>query len=257
MCSLFVLGDYSFETKWKMANKTETNFLKIILLLMKYGSKVLQEKIEFELRIRKWQRVPDFLVERKHDILHLTLDRHKRCCSNNCSVQILTKTLLHKGLLELMFEDVKGNCFKKFINCCSCKFVPKFDLDISTWDITLTSCLLLEVIGFDDPGQKQAIKNLRDLRNSKELLHRGNAEMKDEEYDKIWENLSNNIKEIAEKCEPYFYFSICKEIEELNTKPLTKSEVFQLQEHWKELKVNVFVFHDESNPSKLNGLFTN
>lgn len=44
---------------------------------MKYGSKVLQEKIKFELRIRKWQRVPDFLVERKHDILHLTLDMQK------------------------------------------------------------------------------------------------------------------------------------------------------------------------------------
>lgn len=154
-----------------MANKNETNFLKIILLLMKYGSKVLQHRIEFELRIRKWQRVYDFIVERKHDILHLTLDRHKRCCINNCSVKILTKSLLHKGSLELMFDDVKGSCSKKFIYCCSCKFVPKSDLDISTWDITLTSCLLLEVIGFDDPGEKQAIRNLRDRRNSKELLH--------------------------------------------------------------------------------------
>lgn len=211
---------------------------------MNYGSKVLQHRIEFELRIRKWQRVPDFLVERKHDILHLTLDKHKRCCINNCSVQILTKSLLYKGLLELMFEDVKGNCSKRFIYCCSCKFVPKSDLDISTWDITLTSCLLLGVIGFDDPGQKQAIQNLRDLRNSKELLHRGNAEMKDEEYGKTWINLSNNIKEVAEKCEPYFYSSICEELEEIRTKPLTQSEVFQLQEHWKKMKVNVFVFHD-------------
>lgn len=78
----------------------------------------------------------------------------------------------------------------------------------------------------------------------KELLHRGNAEMKDDEYEKIWMNLSNNIKEVAEKCEPYFYSSICKELEKMGTKPLTQSEVFQLQEHWKELKVNVFVFHD-------------
>lgn len=227
-----------------MTNKNETNFLKIILLLMNYGSKVLQHRIEFELRIRKWQRVTDFLVERKHDILHLTLDRHKRCCINNCSVQISTKNLLHKGSLELMFDDVKRSCSKKFIHCCSCKFVPKSDLDISTWDITLTSCLLLEVIGFDDPGQKQAIKNLRDLRNSKELLHRGNAEMKDEEYKEIRKNLSNNIKEIAEKCERHFFSSICTELEEIKTKPLTRIEVLQLQEYWKEFKVNVFVFHD-------------
>lgn len=53
-----------------------------------------------------------------------------------------------------MFEDVKGNCFKKFINCCFCKFVLKFDLDISIWDIILMSCLFLEVIGFDDFGEK-------------------------------------------------------------------------------------------------------
>lgn len=143
-----------------------------------------------------------------------------------------------------MFDDVKGSCSKKFIHCCSCKFVPKSYLDISTWDVTLTSCLLLEVIGVDDPGEKQAIRNLRDLRNSKELLHRGNAEMKDDEYEKIRINLSNNIKEISEKCQRYFFSSICNELEEIRTKPLTQIEVFQLQEHWKELKVNVFVFHD-------------
>lgn len=108
----------------------------------------------------------------------------------------------------------------------------------------MTSCLLLEVIGFDDPGQKQAIKNLRDLRNSKELLHRGNAEMKDEEYKEIRKNLSNNIKEIAEKCERHFFSSICTELEEIKTKPLIRIEVLQLQEYWKEFKVNVFVFHD-------------
>lgn len=78
---------------------------------MKYGSKVLQHRIEFELRIRKWQRVYDFIVERKHDILHLTLDGHKRCCINNCSVKILTKSLLHKGSLELMFDDAQRSSF--------------------------------------------------------------------------------------------------------------------------------------------------
>lgn len=58
------------------------------------------------------------------------------------------------------------------------------DLDINNWDITLTSCLLLEVICFSDAGQKQAIQNLRNLRNSKELLHKGNAEMQDDEFEK-------------------------------------------------------------------------
>lgn len=81
-------------------------------------------------------------------------DGYKRCCINNCLVKILIKSLLYKGLLEFMFDDVKGSCLKKFIYCCFCKFVLKFDLDISIWDIILISCLFLEVIGFDDFGEK-------------------------------------------------------------------------------------------------------
>lgn len=62
------------------------------------------------------------------------------------------------------------------------------------------------------------IKNLWDLRNSKEFLYRGNVEMKDEEYKEIWKNLLNNIKEIVEKCEWYFFLFICNELEEIRIK---------------------------------------
>lgn len=125
-----------------MANEPETNFLKIILLLMRYGSTVLQHRIEYELRIRKWQTVTDFLKERKHDILHLTLDKNRKCCIKNCKIQTASKRLINTRLLELMYEDVKRSCLARFIHCCSCNFTPKSDLDISVWDITLTSCLL-------------------------------------------------------------------------------------------------------------------
>lgn len=220
-----------------MANETETNFLKIILLLMGNGSKVLQRRIEYELRIRKWQTVTDFVKERKHDILHLTLDKHKKCCIKDCKIQNASKCLIHTSLLELMYEDVKRSCLTMFIHCCSCNFTPKSDLDISVWDITLTSCLLLEVIGFYDLGQKQAIQNLRNLRNSKALLHRGNAEMNDDEYEGLWMSLSNNIKEVAEKCEPYFYSYICEDVDKLKNKSLEQWECNIAQECWREIKV--------------------
>lgn len=55
-------------------------------------------------------------------------------------------------LLEFMYEDVKRSCLVRFIYCCFCNFIFKFDLDISVWDIILMSCLFLEVIGFDDFG---------------------------------------------------------------------------------------------------------
>uniref|UniRef100_K1QMX9 Uncharacterized protein n=1 Tax=Magallana gigas TaxID=29159 RepID=K1QMX9_MAGGI len=120
-----------------------------------------------------------------------------------------------------------------FIHCCSCNFTSKSDLDISVWDITLTSCLLLEVI---DLGQKQAIHNLRNLRNSKALLHRGNAEMNDDEYEGLWASFTNNIKEVAEKCESYFYSSICKDVDRLKNRSLEQWECYRAQECWKELK---------------------
>lgn len=220
-----------------MANEPETNFLKIILLLMRYGSTVLQHRIEYELRIRKWQTVTDFLKERKHDILHLTLDKNRKCCIKNCKIQTASKRLIPTSLLELMYEDVKRSCLARFIHCCSCNFTPKSDLDISVWDITLTSCLLLEVIGFDDLGQKQAIHNLRNLRNSKALLHRGNAEMNDDEYEGLWASLRNNIKEVAEKCESYFYSSICKDVDRLKNRSLEQWECYRAQECWREIKV--------------------
>lgn len=220
-----------------MANEPETNFLKIILLLMRYGSTVLQQRIEYELRIRKWQTVTDFLKERKHDILHLTLDKNRKCCIKNCKIQTASKHLRYTSMSEIMYEDVKRSCLTRFIHCCSCNFTPKSDFDISVWDITLTSCLLLEVIGFDDLGKKQAIQNLRNLRNGKELLHRGNAAMDDDEYNKMLVRLSNDIKEVAEKCQPYFYSSICKDVDRLKNRSLEQWECYRAQECWREIKV--------------------
>lgn len=218
----------------------EANFLKIILLLMKYGSKVLQHRIEFEVRVQKWQKVPDFLRERKHDILHLTLDKQKKCCIKDCKKQNARTFFKHKSLLELLYEDVKKSCSERFIHCCSCYFVPKTNLDIKVWDITLTSCLLLEVIGLEDAGQERVIQNLRNLRNSKELLHRGNAEMENDEFEKMWIKLSNDIKEVAEKCEPYFFSSVCEEVDRLKNDKLEQGEIYNAQECLKELKVKKY-----------------
>lgn len=220
-----------------MTGEPEANFLKIILLLMKYGSMVLQHRIEYELRVREWQLVTQFLEKRKHDILHLTFDKHKICCIEDCKIPNSRKCFINYNLLKLMYRDMNKSCSTKFINCCSCNLVPRTDLDISIWDITLTSCLLLEVICFKDAGQKQAIQKLRNLRNSTELLHRGNAEMQDGEFEKMWIRLSNDVKEVAEKCEPYFYSSLCEDVDRLKDNPLEQGESYKAHECWKELKV--------------------
>lgn len=137
-----------------MVGEYEVNFFKIILLLMKYGLKVLQYRIEFELRDREWQKVIQFLEKRRYDIFYLIFDKQKRCCIKDCKILNLRKCSIYYNLLKFMYEDVKKSCFIKFIDCCFCNLVFKIDLDINDWDIILISCLLLEVIGFKDVGQK-------------------------------------------------------------------------------------------------------
>lgn len=75
------------------------------------------------------------------------------------------------------------------------------------------------------------------LRNIKALLHRGNAEINDVEYERLWMSLSSNIKEVAEKCEPYFYSSICEDVDRLKNKSLEQWECNRAQACWREIKV--------------------
>lgn len=50
--------------------------------------------------------------------------------------------------------------------------------------------------------------------------------MKDKEYEDILKILLNNIKEIVEKCEWYFFLFICIELEEIRIKLFIWIEVF-------------------------------
>ncbi|XP_062580981.1 uncharacterized protein LOC134242853, partial [Saccostrea cucullata] len=218
-----------------MADVKETNFLKLIWLLMKYGAKVLQHRIEYELRNQKWQKLCDFLEERKHEIFHLT--DLKKCCQCPEFTDNKGKPPLPKDVLRQLFRNVDDCCVARFRGRCCCKLLPNTDLNVNVnkLDITLTSCLLKNFL-IKDSGQKQVIENIRNLRNDKELLHRGNAEVDNDSFERIWLQLSNAIKEVAEKCESYFYSQIKDEVESLKTRPLSKEDTISSINAWKELQ---------------------
>lgn len=48
--------------------------------------------------------------------------------------------------------------------------------------------------------------------------------------------MSNNIKEVAYKCEPHFYVEICETIDNMYKNPLTQEQSYKAQECWRELK---------------------
>lgn len=45
------------------------------------------------------------------------------------------------------------------------------------------------------------------------------------------------MKEVAEKCDPYFYSSICEDVDKLKNKSLEQWECNRAQECWRERKV--------------------
>lgn len=67
------------------------------------------------------------------------------------------------------------------------------------------------------------------------------GEMEDDEYNKMWLKLSNNIKEVAHKGEPYFYAEICENIDNIHRNPLTQEQSCNAYKSWGELKVKEIV----------------
>lgn len=64
--------------------------------------------------------------------------------------------------------------------------------------------------------------------------------MENDEFEKMWIKLSNDIKEVEKKCEPYFFSSVCEEVDRLKNDKLEQGEIYNAQECLKELKVKKY-----------------
>lgn len=213
----------------RMVNEEEENVLVIVFLLMKFGSKVLQKKFQKECPDPK-----NFFEKKKHEILHLTLN--KQCCVANCNMDNRPIPISRRNL-NLMYDTTWKSCLN-FKNCCSCHFVPKSKFEIDNWDITLTSCLLLEVCPSLRASDRKPIENLRKLRNDNLTLHRGNVVMLTYDYNTTFTDLSHSIKDIAATCDQSFHKWICDEIEELQTDRITTQKMHKAQLYLRQIEVN-------------------
>lgn len=235
----FTLADTTVELQFhRIANTEEENFWVLTFLVMKYGSKVLQEKIRQELLDS--QGLNDFLEKEKHFIFHLTLYNTYRCCLDKCDI---TQNYAHlsREYLKRMYYMKKQFCTDKPGYYCFCCLVPDRHVDISQWDITLTSSILLNILLKDCQSGHKDILDLRELRNS--ILHMGNTLLSDDKYIKLFKNVSDKIKAIAKTCGDHFYQTISEEINNLKKNRLFPRELKEAQEYWKEQKkVNNGIF---------------
>lgn len=232
----------------QIAGTEEENFFIIVFLVMKYGSKVLQEKIQHELLNSPGLKT--FLEEEKHSIFHLTLPNSYQCClcdlpdENNKYVTFQqNSTKLAREFLKVMYYKKKNFCTNRALNvlCCCC-LVPDHNVDIRTWDVTLTSSILLDILLKDCQSDQNDIVDLREIRNS--TLHKGNALLSGDKYIETFKNASEKIKSIAKKCGDNFYQMICDDINKLERNRLYPWELKEAQEHWREAKnVNNVFFH--------------
>lgn len=233
----------------QIAGTEEENFFMIVFLVMKYGSKVLQEKIQQKLL--NSQGLQTFLEKEKHSIFHWTLPNSYQCClcdlpdENNKKVMLQqNSTKLARDFLKVMYHMKKYFCTNRTSNvlCCCC-LVPDRNVDIRKWDITLTSSILLDILLKDCQSDQNDIVDLREIRNS--TLHIGNALLSGDKYIETFKNASEKIKSIAKKCGDNFYKMICDDINKLERNRLYPWELKEAQEHWREAKNvnNVFIFH--------------
>lgn len=204
---------------------------------MKYASKTLQEKLKRE--ILNEQSLQDFLEKNQHHIFHLKLYNSNQCCDKEKCKMPQNSATLAREHFQLLYSKDKEFCDKstgKGVYCYCC-FVPDPHVDISKWDITLTSCILFEILPKKCLSQpaKRAIESLREIRNS--LLHKGDVFMSDDEYLKTFDNVSNNIEEVAKTCgDGFFLQTICKEIQKLKRKRPCLRILKEAQEYLRELK---------------------
>ncbi|XP_052707720.1 uncharacterized protein LOC128182975 [Crassostrea angulata] len=218
---------------------------------MKYGSKVLQEKIQHELLNSPGLKT--FLEEEKHSIFHLTLPNSYQCClcdlpdENNKYVTFQqNSTKLAREFLKVMYYKKKIFCTNRALNvlCCCC-LVPDHNVDIRTWDVTLTSSILLDILLKDCQSDQNDIVDLREIRNS--TLHKGNALLSGDKYIETFKNASEKIKSIAKKCGDNFYQMICDDINKLERNRLYPWELKEAQEHWREAKNTLVSFSNTLN----------
>lgn len=82
----------------------------------------------------------------------------------------------------------------------------------------------------------------RDSKLTKSTKQQGTSAQRKcgDEFKKMWIKLSNDIKEVAMKCEPYFFSSVCDEVDKLKNDILGQGEIYKAQECLKELKVKKY-----------------
>ncbi|XP_021351179.1 uncharacterized protein LOC110448967 [Mizuhopecten yessoensis] len=178
-----------------MSTTTEHyNLLKLVILVMEYGTKVLKEKVKSELS-KGYKTFQDLVKASRHDLIHL--HELKRCCACTSYPTARHSAISYKQLALLLDNDRGQACTRPNNDrdqLCTCGFKEKMNISENDMDITLLSCFLLNIIKQDDTVRK-LIKNLRDKRNN--LFHLISAKVPMEEFETKFQDIAHIINEIA------------------------------------------------------------
>lgn len=189
------------------------NFVKFSSLLLDEGTFALAERVKYEIdKDSSCTTLSEFLEQNKHKLFHLF--QNGNCCQCPKSLPKYDKTPMSLEQWDCLFTDKSAACKTSLSTSrCCCRFVANAKLEISTFDISLLSIILLNVCPLNK-NEKEKVKHIRKQRN-KYFAHASSTEMDEVLYLKEFKDAKCTLEAIGKAVGNDALRKVQKRIEDL------------------------------------------
>lgn len=161
-------------------------------------------------------------LENKHELFHALVSNLPCCECKATSMKRQRNKGFERIKFNALFDDSGANPHEqkkgKTKKHCLCKFSAKVSIVLDNLDITLLYNLMQKCC----PSQlnNNSFHTIKDIRNT--LFHRGNLELKLDEFESIWKSLETATLEIAKDIGSISVKMFQRDIDDLKDSPYEK-----------------------------------
>lgn len=179
--------------------KEKANCFRFIYLMVEVVPEILRFRLKQSYRNSNLKTLPSFLKENNvlHTLFHLFYDSSSYCCWNGCRIQRERPKGFSKEQWNILYDaDSTKYCQKnpKYPNkICICCVTPK-NIDEKVLDLSLL-CLLLNNCSNLMPNEKEAVQNIRELKND-HVSHKSSCRLSKSDFLILWKKAELYIKHL-------------------------------------------------------------